>query len=143
MADKRNNFFKIPTSQNYLWNSRDGVVFGLEGLIDVKGIVVAQPMTYVRMLSDISSKTGKKFIFGVFRLFLRLSMPHCITTYRLNQVNALHITVKFSQIFFENLEKFSIHIGVSHFRPFFRKKIASSLWKSIKRFLGIKDGTKI
>ena len=61
-------------------------------------------------LSDISSKTGKKCIFGLFRLFLRL----CRTAsrpYKLSHINALHInqfytsknqSQKFSQKNIEN-----------------------------------------
>ena len=58
---------------------------GLVGLIDAKGIDVAQPI----WLSDVSSKTGKKCIFCVFRLFLPLRRTTSLP-YRLSYINALH-----------------------------------------------------
>jgi hypothetical protein len=47
------------------------MILGLVGLIDVKGIDVAQPIWLLDCLTaDVSSKTGKKCGFWVFRLFL-------------------------------------------------------------------------
>jgi hypothetical protein len=46
--------------------------------------------TYVAVrLSDISSKTGKKYIFGVLRPFLSL-YPTASQPYTLSHINALH-----------------------------------------------------
>ena len=46
-------------------------------------------------LSDISSKTGKKYIFAVFRLFLRLRRT-ASQPYRLNHVDALRINQSYT-----------------------------------------------
>ena len=81
MADtKKLRFSKSPILKTFL-RKFHGLVLGLVGLIDTKGIDVAQP--------NVSSKTGKKCIFGVFRLFMgcrTASQP-----YRLSHVNALRI----------------------------------------------------
>ena len=68
---KKIMFFKITNYQYFLWKYH-GLVLGLVELIDVKGIDVAQPTYMAVRLSDKCSKTGKKYIFCVFRPFLSL-----------------------------------------------------------------------
>ena len=53
-----------------------GLVFGLVGLIDTKGMDPAGSTFIAVRLSDISTKTGKKCIFCVFRPFLSLCQSH-------------------------------------------------------------------
>ena len=67
-----------------------GLVLGSVGLIDAKGIEVAQPI-WLRdcpTQAQKQAKTGKKCIFCVFRLFLRLRRT-ASRLYRLSYINVL------------------------------------------------------
>ena len=79
--------FPAPPILNIFSPKFHGLVLQLVELIDAKGIGVAQPKYMAVRLSDISSKTGNKCIFCVFRPFLSLcrtaSRPH-----RLSHTNA-------------------------------------------------------
>ena len=72
MADsKKGHFSKSPILN---------IFFGLVALNDAKGIDTGNSTYMVMRLSDISSKTGKKRIFGVFRLFLSFDCYHELET---------------------------------------------------------------
>jgi hypothetical protein len=62
MADAKKLRFSKPPILKTNSQKFQGLVLGLEGLIDAKGIDVAQFKHMVERLSHISSKTGKKCI---------------------------------------------------------------------------------
>ena len=77
MADSKNlSFFNSANSYFFLIH---GLVLGLVGLIDAKGIDVAQPRYMAMRLSNISLTKGKKCIMylsflAVFELMLEASL---------------------------------------------------------------------
>ena len=107
----------------------------------------------VERLSDVSSKTGKKCIFCVFRLFWSIRRT-ASRPFRLRHIIALYInqlywpkdqSMKFSQKFFENWRFWKTQFfWVGRFGFFFQKKNCYCFipMKIGQSFLGIKNGLK-
>ena len=103
-------------------------------------------------LSDISSKTGKKCILCVFRLFLRLPRT-ASRPYRLSYINTLCInqsylpkdqSMKFSQTIFENWRFWKTQFfWVGHFGILFSKKKLLNPHENQSNLLGYEGWVEI